>query len=171
MSMMHQYTRLLALGFMILALAMLQGCGFHLRTVADLPPSISPIHIEGLAQNDPMLETLRGILKEANAQIADNRAQAKTRLRLRNQAFSRRVLSVDSGGKVLEYELHHAFDFDLVDKKGNEKVAEQTVGIQRSYENPETEVLGKQREEAQMREEMRMELARSITDILRAQLR
>jgi len=154
---------------LLLVLVVLQGCGFHLRTVADLPPSISPIHIGGLAQNDPMLETLRLVLTEANAQIADSQGQATTQLQLRNQSFSRRVLSVDSGGKVLEYELHHAFDFNLVDKDGNEKIAEQTVGTQRSYENPETEVLGKQREEAQMREEMRMDLARAITDILRAQ--
>lgn len=163
----HSNLRNLAL--ILLTLVALQGCGFHLRTVADLPPSISPVHIQGLAQNDPMLDTLREVLKEANAQIADSQAQAKSQLRLRNQSFSRRVLSVDGGGKVLEYELHHAFDFDLVDRDGNEKVAEQTVGIQRSYENPETEVLGKAREEAQMREEMRMELARAITDILRAQ--
>jgi LPS-assembly lipoprotein len=163
--------RTLCWALALLALVVLQGCGFHLRTVADLPPSISPIHIEGLAQNDPMLETLRQVLTEANTQLADSQGQAKTRLRLRNQNFSRRVLSVDSGGKVLEYELHHAFDFDLVDRDGNEKVAKQTVGIQRSYENPETEVLGKQREEAQMREEMRMDLARAITDILRAQAR
>jgi len=163
--------RTLYWALLLLVLVALQGCGFHLRTVADLPPSISPIHIAGLAQNDPMLETLREVLTEANAQIADNQGQATTQLQLRNQSFSRRVLSVDSGGKVLEYELHHAFDFNLLDKDGNEKVAEQTVGIQRSYENPETEVLGKQREEAQMREEMRMELARAVIDILRAQAR
>ena len=168
---MNNPSRFLFLVPALVVLVALQGCGFQLRTLAELPPSISPVHIEGLAQNDPMLATLRETLTEANAQIADSQAQAKTRLRLRNQNFSRRVLSVDSGGKVLEYELHHAFDFELVDKNGNEKVAEQTVGIQRTYENPETEVLGKQREEAQMREEMRSDIARQITDILQAQLR
>lgn len=166
----HTKLRHLTLSLMLLTLVTLQGCGFHLRTVSALPSSASPMFIEGLGSNDPMLQTLRDVLKEANVQLVEERTQAATRLRLRKQSVSRRVLSVDSGGKVLEYELHHSLDFDLVNQDGGELVAEQSVGVQQTYENPETEVLGKRNEENQLREDMRFDLARSITDILRAQL-
>lgn len=168
---MNNLSRFLFWAPTLFVFVMLQGCGFHLRTASELPPSVSPMFIEGLGANDPMLNTLKEVLKESNVQLADERSQATTLLRLRNQKINRRVLSVDSGGKVLEYELHHALDFSLLRQSGDELVAEQSIGVQQTYENPETEVLGKRHEEEQLRESMRSDLARHMTDILQAQLR
>ncbi len=165
----HRHLQHLALGILILSL--LQGCGFHLRGSADLPPSISPLYIEGLGAYDPLRKVLRQTLADSNVQITDNRAQARTILRLRNQEHERRVLSVDGQGKVVEYELHHALDFDLIGADGNTLAEEQTVGTQRAYINTETEVLGKAEEELDVQEDMRVDLASRIVSRLQSQLR
>jgi LPS-assembly lipoprotein len=167
----HSNLRHLALGLLILILATLQGCGFHLRGTADLPPSISPLYIEGLGRHDPLHEEFLMILTSSNVKLAESKNQAATILRVHNPSFNRRVLSVDGAGKVVEYELYQGLNFTLLDVDGKELVSSQRVSTQRSYENTETEGLGKQEEEVQLREDMAADLAGRIASRLQAQLR
>lgn len=164
----HRNFQYLALSILILSL--LQGCGFHLRGNADLPPSISPLYIEGLGDYDPLRKVLRQTLTDANVQVTDSRSQARSILQLRNQDQDRRVLSVDGSGKVVEYELHQALDFDLMGADGNTLVEEQAVGTQRAYINTESELLGKAEEESDVRDDMRRDLASRIVSRLQIQL-
>lgn len=162
---------ILAIGLITLILATLQGCGFHLRGSAELPPSISPLYIEGISRHDPVHMALREMLGYSNIQLADSPSAANTKLRLGNHQNKRRVLSTDSAGKVVEYELYQAVEFDLVNSKGDMMVEKQTVSSQQTYENLETEVLGKQEEEAQLRRDISQDLAGKITSRLQAQLK
>ena len=155
---------LLLWALIALTIATLEGCGFHLREAVELPPSLSPLRIHGLGEFDPLRNDLREILTEANVQVTDNPtgASASSILQIHKQNRERRVLSVDEGGKVVEYEIHYGLQFDLVDDNGAQLVKKQGVGVQRAYVNPDTGILGKEQEEVLMRRDMRLELARRI---------
>jgi len=81
------------------------------------------------------------------------------------------VLSVNSQGKALEYELYEGITFTLVDRDGTELAPPQRVSSQRPLLEPELETLGKHREEEEMRRAMRDDLVDRILGRLRTQLR
>ena len=158
--------------YLIVITALLfQGCGFQLRGISNLPAFISPVYIQGLAQNHPLqVELVQLLESSATATTADGEAAAST-LQISNYSSDRRVLSVDGSGKVAEYELREGVQFQLVNATGTELVAAQPVSVIQSYINTEDEVLGKQQEEGILRTAMRRDLAGQIMRRLQSQLK
>ncbi len=159
----------------IMALTLLiQSCGFQLRGTGDtaqLPAHISPVMIEGLGQYSPVRAEMRQMLEASGVAVTTESATAASRLRILGRASDRRTLSVDSSGKAVEYELHEGVTFDLIDSTGASLVSSQTADTVRDYENTQTEVLGKQQEEALLRENMRFTLINRVIQMLSAQLK
>jgi LPS-assembly lipoprotein len=61
------------------------------------------------------------------------------------------VLSVDTNGNVLEYEIRQSVRFAVADADGLPVVEEQSITLSRDYIFSSTDVLGKQREETVVR--------------------
>ncbi len=156
---------------LVTLLALLQGCGFQLRGAADLPPSISPLYLQGVGEHDPLRRDLRQVFEGANIQLATEPSKASSILHITKQEQDRRVLSVDSRGKVVEYEIHQALEFELLDADGASLMERQSVGSQRAYENPETAILGKNQEERLLRRDLRLDLVRRIAYRIQEQFR
>jgi LPS-assembly lipoprotein len=156
----------------LLVLALLQGCGWHLRGDLDLPPSISPLFIQGVARYDALRMELGRSLAGSGVEVAEQQNKAGAVLRILNHTSNKRVLSViGSTGKVAEYELQEALEFDMVDARGQELFPPQRVEVLRSYTNREDEVLGKRREEETLRKEMRRDLASRMLNHMQANLK
>ncbi len=161
-------TQTLTLGLLLATLA-LSGCGFHLRGTGPGAGTLNtPVAIAGLPPYGPLQRELRRALDAAGAQLDETTPQPAV-LRVANHDSSRRVLSVDSRNKASEYELLEALEFRLTSASGEELVASQTVRTVRVLFNPETEVLGRNREEDLLREDMRRELAERVVQRLAAQ--
>lgn len=155
---------------LLLSLVLLSGCGFQLRGKITLPSTIGPIHIQGLGEYDEVRRELVQLFRFNEIQVIDNRQQAGSTLQISNRSSDRRVLSVDGNGNVAEYELHEGASFALLGKNGQALVKQQSVSILTSYLNSETEVLGKQQEEAQLRRDIQRDLAAQIMRRLQTQL-
>ncbi len=168
---MHKKFRLFIGVLVVSLLTLLQGCGFQLRGAAELPPSISPLYLQGVGEHDPLRRDLRQIFEGANIQLATDRSKASSILHITKQEQDRRVLSVDSRGKVVEYEIHQALEFELLDADGASLMERQSVGSQRTYENPETGILGKNQEEKLLRRDLRLDLVRRIAYRIQEQFR
>lgn len=168
---MHKKSRLFIGVLVVSLLTLLQGCGFQLRGAAELPPSISPLYLQGVGEHDPLRRDLRQIFEGANIQLATDRSKASSILHITKQEQDRRVLSVDSRGKVVEYEIHQALEFELLDADGASLMERQSVGSQRTYENPETGILGKNQEEKLLRRDLRLDLVRRIAYRIQEQFR
>jgi len=167
----HRKSRLIIWIVTFMILTTLQGCGFQLRgEIKALPPSVSPVYIHGLTRFDPLYRSLKQTLKGAKAQVTTDRAEAKSALQILAQNQNRRVLAVDNRGKVVEYEIHHDLEFNLLAADGAVLVQPQTVGTQYSYQNSETDVLGKRQEENIRSKDVRRDLARRIVTRLQEQL-
>ncbi len=168
---MYKRSRLFAGALVIALLTLLQGCGFHLRGAAELPPSISPIYIQGVGKHDPLRKGFRQSFSRAGIQITAEQSKASTILNITKQKQDRRVLSVDSRGKVVEYEISQALEFELLDASGTRLMENQSVGSQRAYENPETEILGKNQEEKMLRRDLRRDLIWRVVNRMQEQLK
>ena len=155
----------------LLVLALLQGCGWHLRGDLDLPPSISPLFIQGLARYDQLRMELGRSLTSSGVEVAEQRDKAGAILRILDHTANKRVLSViGTTGKVAEYELQEGLEFDMVDAQGQELFPPQQVEVLRTYTNREEEVLGKRREEETLRKEMHRDLVSRVLRHMQANL-
>ena len=145
-----------------LLLMTLVGCGFHLRGSADISDSLKTMRIEGVGlQRDIGLYLKRGLVSNGIVVVDAGTADASV-LRITENKFDRRVLSVGSSAKVNEYELNSKLSFMVFDAQGNVLAEEQQVEAQRDYQFDEDEVLGRESEETLLRDQLNKQLVQSI---------
>ncbi|PLY14847.1 MAG: hypothetical protein C0631_10065 [Sedimenticola sp.] len=149
----------------------LTACGFQLRGSTPLPASLNPLLIQGIDIESPIGAELAQLLGESGVTLTRQTSAAAAILRLHNHRVDRRVLSVDSNGKVAEYELHEMLRFELVSKANAQLIPAQSVGVVRAYVNTEEQVLGKQQEEEMLRQDMQRDLADQLLRRLQTQLK
>lgn len=155
---------------LLFAVTGLGGCGFQPRgqalSLASVP---GPLHIRGIRPYSPLARELRVQLTQGGVGIAADMAGSASVLRISRRENSSRVLSVNSRNKAVEYELEEAAEIALYDSAGNELVPPQTVRVLRILLRPSESLLGSNREEDLLREDMRRDLAERIVRRLAAQ--
>jgi len=155
---------------LIALLLALNGCGFQLRGVTDLPPELSPILVSATGSSR-IRPALRRMLSASGAALTQDPAQAGSRIRILEEIEDDRVAAVDSQGKVIATELIYRVRFDARDGAGNALVAAQNIVLAREYVNPEIEVIGKTEEAQLIRQDMVDDMADRILHRLKARLR
>lgn len=157
---------LLILGLVCLAQL---GCGFRLRGVVEIPAELNPIYIQA-AGNSPVRDALVDQLAGSDVSLAASAGEAKLILRILSESRYSQVVAVDSGGRVLAYELHYLVSYDAVAPDGAQKVPGQSLDLVRNFDNPDVEVLGKQLEEAMIYQDFARDAADRILMRLRVTL-
>ena len=157
-------------GVALILLVSVTACGFHLRGQLELPPAMAATYIETNGVNADLVKRLRNSLKSNGAVVTTNRTEATAVLRLLNDSYDRRVLSVGGGRKIREIERHYAIRLELAAVGGDRLVAPQTVELFRDYTYDEDDILGKQGEEANIREDMIREAGDRVLRIIQATL-
>lgn len=95
----------------VVALLLLIGaCGFQLRGEVKLAQHLLPLHI---AESGPveLRNNIRAVLRANNIALAKQSSTAASRLTITEAKQSRRVLSVDSRGRVREYEMNYIVNY------------------------------------------------------------
>lgn len=151
-------------------LALLAGCGFHLRGTLDVPAELSPLYIQA-AGGSPVKKAIEDQLSGGKLALAPSAGKAKLTLRILSETSSSRVVATGSAGKVLASELRYVVAYDAVGADGQQRVPKQVLDLTRTFDNPDVEVLGKQLEEAQIYQEFAVDAADRILLRLRAVLR
>ena len=143
-----------------LAIVIAGGCGYQLRGTDSLPSDLGAMHVAG--PRDVAVAVVQ-LLESAGVRVESTRSSTGALLQLRNERFSRRVLSVNPNtGKESEFELAYRVTFELTGAEGEELVPRQTVSLLRDYVFDPDAVLGKSREESVIRTEMRRDAAARI---------
>jgi len=155
----------------VLLVTTVAACGFNTRGMGRPSGSqvVGQLYVEG---NASILRSLRNALTAQQVQFAAFRKDADTLVVINNEVLNRREASVNSSGRVSEYELLHAIDLltvrPIAGVKAGELSAEeidkqpQTVSVIRDYTYDENTVLGKDDEETILRSEMSEELVRHL---------
>ena len=153
--------------FVLVALAA-TGCGYQLRGAVALPSGLDAIHVAGPSEiRGALIEVLDG----SGVQVQSTGDAAEAVVRLTDERFSRRVLSVDSeSGKVREFELAYRVTFRVTDAGGEVVVPGESMSVRRTYVFDPTALLGKNREQRTLHAEMRRDAARQVARRIAAAL-
>ena len=134
--------------FMMTTLA---GCGFHLRGRDALPATMSVTYIQSSQLFSSLVDDFADALRTHGVQVTEDRAAATAVLRIHENDKGRDVLSVNTSGKVLEYQLWQAIRFSVATVENLPVVDQQTVTMRRAYLYRSTDVLGSEREKVTVR--------------------
>ncbi len=108
---------------------------------------------------------LRQSLESAGISLNDD---AGLVLVVHSESQGRRVLSVNSSGKVSEYELQYELLFSVRDGQGENLISNQRISQQRDYQFDEAAVLAKGEEERRLFDFMRRMSIQSLMRRLQA---
>jgi LPS-assembly lipoprotein len=136
---------------LLLVLALLAGCGYQLRGSASLPEAMSVTYIEGLRPYSALVNDFAHALRTRNATVTTDQAAASAILKITGNTTEKLVLSVDTAGNVLEYEIRQTIRFSVRGPDRRDLLSEQSITLSRDFLYTSTDVLAKAREEKLVR--------------------
>ena len=145
----------------------LNGCGFHLRgsIVEGFPKEFAVMRIklsDRLAgRHEPLRQAVENALRdEASVTIVEQ--EKVPTLVLDPESVGSGAVSVNRAGKISEYRISYSVVFRLLDGEGKELLGSQTIRLVRDYTYDPQGVIGKEREDLELREAMRRDAASQI---------
>jgi len=146
--------------FVLTALVIItSACGWQLRGIMVLPPSVQIMTLESQA-NNRFNQRLRQQL-EFNGVAFPADASANVRLHIEPIQIERLTLSVSSIGQAAEYELNATLNARLIDLANEKDVSWEITG-RRTFNNDVNSVIGTQNEEKIQRQELENDLIRKL---------
>jgi LPS-assembly lipoprotein len=145
-------------------LALLAGCGFHLRGNGGgtaLPDSWQAMSLKAASPNSEFTRVLRARFTASGIRWVDAPG-ASHRLELGPERFAQRNLSINAEARAAEFELTLQATFAVRDGEGALVMGPETARVAKQMENDPRNVVGKAEEIRILREEMRGELAQQI---------
>ncbi len=155
--------KIIKLNILLLVIAILAGCGYQLRGSAGLPEAMSVTYIKGLRPYSDLVNDFAHALRTRNATVTTDQAAASAVLMTTDQAAAsavliitgntteKLVLSVDTVGNVLEYEIRQTIRFSVSGPDRRDLLPEQSLSLSRDFLYTSTDVLAKAREEKLVR--------------------
>lgn len=142
------------------ALLALSGCGFRLRGPQKL--AFSTLHVGASPMSEFGAALRRLVATSGTTTVVDDPAQAEARLEILANERGREILSLTGAGKVREYQISQRLRFRLVDRAGNILIAPTSLSAMREYTFDDSQVLGKEQEEALLYRDMQNDLLQQL---------
>jgi LPS-assembly lipoprotein len=143
-----------------LLIIVLTGCGFHLRGALPTLTMDNPIYIAGVDKNSDLYRELARQLRGAKSVITETRSLAKSVLTISDYRSRERQLTLNSSNQAVEYELEESFNFSV--QTSRTTVESRPLKVTRVLGRTESETLAREREEREMRINMRHDLVNQL---------
>ncbi|WP_341676186.1 LPS assembly lipoprotein LptE [Niveibacterium sp. SC-1] len=138
----------------------LAACGFHVRGAQSLP--FDSIYL-GLGYYDEMGADLRRqIAANGSTRIVDDLKDAQVQMQVVANTREKIILSLNTDGKVREYQLRQRFVFKVVDTKGREVIPANEINVRRDMTFDDAQVLAKQQEEVLLYRDMQNDVVQQL---------
>ena len=151
---------------LIIAL-MISGCGWQLRDSQIVASSIGTIYLSSNNINAVLTKELKRALTTYGVPSGATKAESNYIVVIVDFRENSRIASINSSGRVAEYQLNEDVDFYITDAEDNQILSLSTASVERVYEFREKDILASSNEEQRIRAEMRSELVRQILNRLR----
>lgn len=140
------------------AMLLAAGCGFHLRGQTALP--FASMYISG----SPAVATqiARAVRASSRTRVTDNPKDADVTLQILAEARERAILSLTSGGRVRELQIRYRISFRVYDKDSRDYVLPSEILLKRDLSYSDSDVLGKEQEEALLYRDMQNDAVQQI---------
>lgn len=147
---------------LLASLLTLTGCGFQLRGSSPVPAALQPLAIDCPSSLPGQLcQSLREQLELGGIELR-NPGQADYLLRLSDYRQDRRASAITAQAAAAEYILRHTVAMELVTKDQIPLIATTDLNASETYRYDETNVLAKQREEDELRQQLGDRLAQQV---------
>jgi len=143
-----------------LLIIVLTGCGFHLRGALPTLTMDNPIYIAGVDKNSDLYRELARQLRGAKSVVTETRSLAKSVLTISDYRSRERQLTLNSSNQAVEYELEESFNFSV--QTSSTTVESRPLKVSRVLGRTESETLAREREEREMRINMRHDLVNQL---------
>lgn len=153
----RQRRRLLCAGALTTLLA---GCGFQLRGSSSLP--YSTLWIGAPTSSSFANELRRQLRSGSSTTVVDQATRAQARFELLGEERSKEILSLNSAGRVREYELRYSVRFRVHDGQGRNYIADTTLYAKREISFNESAILASEAEEMLLYRDMQTDLIQQI---------
>ncbi len=150
---------------LVLALALLAGCGFQLRGTANLP--FDTIVVPG-AGGGIALDLKRNIQSGTNSKVVDDVKDAQAVLQFTEEVRAKEILSLTATGRVREFRLVYRVGFRVHDGKGGEFLPANSIQLTRDVTFNDAEILAKEAEEALLYRDMQFDMVQQVMRRLEA---
>ncbi|APA66605.1 LPS-assembly lipoprotein LptE [Janthinobacterium sp. 1_2014MBL_MicDiv] len=145
---------------------LLSACGFHLRgSNGSFMLPFATMNI-GLPETSPLAIDLKRYIRAiGSTEVVDTRDGADAFLEVLSDPERNRtktILSLNSNGRVREYQLGYAINFRVLDKAGNQLLGPTVISLVRPITFNESQVLAKETEAAQLYRDMRNDMVQQI---------
>ncbi|GGC57852.1 LPS-assembly lipoprotein LptE [Marinobacter halophilus] len=145
-----------------LAMTTLTGCGFQLRGTSPVPAALQPLAVDCPdAIPGRFCQSVREQLSLGGVELREP-AQADYVLRLRNYQQDRRASAITAQAAAAEYILRHTVSMELFTADQIPLIAATELTTSETYRYDETNVLAKQREEEELRQQLGDRLAQQV---------
>lgn len=147
----------------LLGLSLLvSACGFQLRGASPVPPALQPLAVDcpqSLSQD--FCFSLTEQLELGGVELVEA-SEADYILRLRNYRQDRRASAITAQAAAAEYILRHTVTLELFTADQIPLIGGTDLMATETYRYDETNVLAKQREEEELREQLGNRLAQQV---------
>ena len=152
--------------FVLLAAALLAGCGFQLRGTAALP--FNSMYVQAASTSVFAIQLKRAVVSGSGARITERPEQAEVILQILSELQEKQILSLSGGGRVSEYQLRYRVSFRLTDSKNREHIPTSEILLRRDYTYNDSQVLATESEEALLYRDMRTDAVSQLVRRLQA---
>lgn len=150
----------------LLLLGVLSACNYHLRGTAEVPEVLRNVFVQSAS---PVLQqSFKNSLQLVGGELIDAPDPKGVIVKVLDEKFDRRSLSLSSTGKASEFELVYGLTFEVMSFDGKVFMPRQKVEVKRDYFNDQQDIMGKGTEENLIRQEMYDQAVRSVMDRGRA---
>jgi len=150
---------------------LITACGYHLRGSIQLPEVLKKIYVRGASSQ--LTDAIDQVFSGAEGKIVSSAAKASVILKIINEDYQRRTVSINSSGYSNEYELVYRLSYVFLDKQGNLIAPKQTVSASKSYYNSQNSdvLIAKGNEEDSLRKEVYVQAVRELVNRARSALK
>ncbi len=149
----------------VLTTLLLSGCGFHMRGAPDLP--FKSIYLD-LPDTSTLYTELSRNLRSGGTIIVTDPKEAEAALTVLADEREKKILTLNTFGRVREYALYQNFRFVVKDKENVILVPPTDITLKREITYNEQQELSKQAEEVLIYREMQSDLVQRILRLIAA---
>ncbi|QDD01317.1 hypothetical protein FIT69_01725 [Candidatus Methylopumilus planktonicus] len=142
----------------ILLLLVISSCGFHLRGMSEI--SFKTISLEGKELS--LTKNLKKILNTNKVAIVSSTENPELRVELLSEESEKRILSLSGQGLVREFEIFYRVRYRIKTSDSEIWSQENIIETRKDFTYSDSNLIGKEEEERQLNEAMRIEAITSL---------
>ena len=142
----------------ILLLLVITSCGFHLRGMTEI--SFKTISLEGKELS--LTKNLKKILNTNKVAIVSSTENPELRVELLSEESEKRILSLSGQGLVREFEIFYRVRYRIKTSDSEIWSQENIIETRKDFTYSDLNLIGKEEEERQLNEAMRIEAITSL---------